>query len=100
MSTLTLDNLPDDLIAQLQKLASQNNQTINEQIINLLKQAIQKSEPPLNFLISPETDPTWEERRKAVPQLQLEINQRLEKRCAANIEWPDSTALLREDRDR
>ncbi|XWK85677.1 MAG: hypothetical protein U7127_15765 [Phormidium sp.] len=100
MATLTIENLPDDLMAQLQQLASQNNQTINEQIINLLKQAVQKPQPPLKFLISPETDPTWEERRKAVPKLQAEIDQRLEQRRAANVEWLDSTALIREDRDR
>lgn len=100
MATLSIENLPDDLMAQLQQLASQNNQTINEQIINLLKQAVQKPQPPLKFLISPETDPTWEERRKAVPKLQAEIDQRLEQRRAANVEWLDSTALLRDDRDR
>ncbi|MFB2835015.1 FitA-like ribbon-helix-helix domain-containing protein [Floridanema evergladense] len=100
MATLTIENLPEDLMAQLQQLASQNNQTINEQIINLLKQAVQKPQPPLKFLISPETDPTWEERRQAVPKLQAEIDQRLEKRRAANLEWLDSNALLREDRDR
>lgn len=100
MATLTIENLPDDLMAQLQQLASQNNQTINEQIINLLKQVVQKPQPPLKFLISPETDPTWEERRKAVPKLQAEIDQRLEQRRAANVEWLDSTALIREDRDR
>ncbi|MBE9224202.1 hypothetical protein IQ264_01780 [Phormidium sp. LEGE 05292] len=86
MATFTIENLPDDLIAQLQQLASQNNQTINEQIINLLKQAVQKPQPPLKFLISPETDPTWEERRKAVPKLQAEIDQRLEQRRASNVE--------------
>ncbi|NES18512.1 MAG: hypothetical protein F6K41_06190 [Symploca sp. SIO3E6] len=30
MATFTLDNLPDDLMAQIKQLASQNNQTINE----------------------------------------------------------------------
>ena len=100
MATLTLENLPDDLVAQIKQLATQNNQPLNEQVISLLIQALQKPQPPLNFLISPETDLTWEERRKAVPKLQAEIDQRLEQRRAANVEWPDSTALLREDRDR
>ncbi len=100
MATLTIDNLPDDLMAEIQQLATQNNQPLNEQVISLLKQALQKPQPPLKFLISPETDPTWEERRKAVPKLQAEIDQRLEQRRAANVEWLDSTALLREDRDR
>ncbi|MEW5858023.1 MAG: Arc family DNA-binding protein [Cyanobacteriota bacterium] len=102
MAILTIDNLPDDLLEQIQKLANQNHQPINEQVINLLKQALQKPQPPLKFLISPETDPTWEERCKATPQLLAEIEQRLEQRRVdnANVEWPDSTALLREDRDR
>ncbi|MBD1935864.1 Arc family DNA-binding protein [Microcoleus sp. FACHB-68] len=102
MAILTIDNLPDDLLEQIQKLANQNHQPINEQVINLLKQALQKPQPPLKFLVSPETDPTWEERCKATPQLLAEIEQRLEQRRVdnANVEWPDSTALLREDRDR
>jgi plasmid stability protein len=53
MATLTIDNLPDDLMAQLQQLATQNNQPLNEQVISLLKQALQKPQPPLKFLISP-----------------------------------------------
>lgn len=98
MATLTIENLPDDLIAQVQQLASQNNQTINEQIINLLKEAIQKPQPTLKFLNSPETDPTWEERCKAVPQILADIEQR-RKELPSDIEWLDSTALIREDRD-
>ncbi len=98
MAILTIENLPDDLMAQLQQLASQNHQTINEQIITLLKQVVQKPQPPLKFLISPETDPTWEERRKAVPQILAEIEGR-RKELPSDIEWLDSTALIREDRD-
>ncbi|MBW4681104.1 MAG: Arc family DNA-binding protein [Microcoleus vaginatus WJT46-NPBG5] len=102
MAILTIDNLPDELMEQIQQLANQNHQPINEQVINLLIQALQKPQPPLKFLISPETDPTWEERCKATPQILAEIEQRREQRHAdnANVEWLDSTALLREDRDR
>lgn len=99
MATLTIENLPDDLMAQLQQLASQNNQTINEQIINLLKEAIQKPQPPLKFLISPETDPTWEERRKAVPQLLANLDKR-RRLNPTDFGLPDSTELIREDRER
>lgn len=98
MAALTLENLPDDLMAQIQQLALQSNQPLNEQVISLLKQALQKPQPPLKFLISPETDHNWEERRQAVPRLQAEIDRRLEQRSAANVEWFDSTDLLREDR--
>ncbi|NET57729.1 MAG: hypothetical protein F6K47_16685 [Symploca sp. SIO2E6] len=99
MATLTLENLPDDLITEIQQLAKQNNQTINEQVINLLKQVLHKSQPPLKFLISPETDPTWEERRKATPQILADIDKRP---CLnpADFGLPDSTELLREDRER
>lgn len=99
MATLTIENLPDDLMAQLQQLASQNNQTINEQIINLLKQVVQKPQPPLKFLISPETDPTWEERRKAVPQLLADLDKR-RRLNPTDFGLPDSTELIREDRER
>lgn len=99
MATLTIENLPDDLMTQLQQLASQNNQTINEQIINLLKEAIQKPQPPLKFLISPETDPTWEERRKAVPQLLADLDKR-RRLNPTDFGLPDSTELIREDRER
>lgn len=99
MATITLENLPDDLMAQLKQLASQNNQTVNEQIINLLKQSVKKPQPRLKFLISPETDPTWEERRKAVPQILADIEQ-LRKELPSDIKWLDSTVLIREDRDR
>lgn len=99
MATLTIDNLPDDLMAQLQQLATQNNQPLNEQVISLLKQALQQPQPPLKFLISPETDPTWEERRKAVPQLLADIDKR-RRLNPADFGLPDSTELLREDRER
>ena len=98
MASLSIDNLPDELMEQIQQLANQNHQPINEQVINLLKQALQKPQPPLKFLISPETDPTWEERRKATPQLLAEIERR-RKQLPSDIEWLDSTALIREDRD-
>ncbi len=99
MATLTLENLPDDLMAQIQQLATQNNQPLNEQVISLLKQALQKPQPPLKFLISPENDPTWEERRKAVPQLLADIDKR-RRLNPADFGLPDSTELLREDRER
>lgn len=99
MATLTLENLPDYLMTQIQQLANQNNQTINEQIINLLKLAVQKPQPSLKFLISPETDPTWEERRKATPQILADIDKR-RRLNPTDFGLPDSTELLREDRER
>jgi plasmid stability protein len=75
MATIILENLLDELIEQIQQLAQQHNQSVNEQVISILKQAVQKPQTPLKFLISPETDPTWEERCKAVPKLQAQIDQ-------------------------
>ncbi|GFE67857.1 Arc family DNA-binding protein [Chroococcus sp. FPU101] len=103
MATLILENLPDELVEQIQQLAQKHDRSINEQVINILTQAVEKPQKPLNFLISPETDPTWEERRKAVPQLQAEIEQRRKQRRKQrqnDIQRLDSTELLREDRDR
>lgn len=99
MATLILDNLPDELLEQIEKLAQQHHQSINEQIINILKQAVEKPQKSLKFLISPETDPTWEERQKAVPQLQAEIDQR-RRLNPQDYNLLDSTDLIRKDRDR
>jgi plasmid stability protein len=99
MATLILENLPDELIEQIQQLAQQHNQSVNEQVIFILKQAVKKPQPPLKFLISPETDPTWEERRKAVPKLQAQIDQR-RRLNPKDYGLPDSTELIREDRER
>lgn len=100
MAKLNIENLPDDLIQQLKILAHQNHQTLNEQVINLLKQAIHKPQPPLKFLISPETDNTWEERRQAIPDVLAKIQARLEQRQKLSVQGLDSTMLLREDRNR
>lgn len=99
MATLILENLPDELVEQIEKLAQQHHQSINEQVIDILKKALQEPQKPLKFLISPETDPTWEERRKAVPQLQAQIDQR-RRLNPQDYNLPDSTDLLREDRER
>ena len=99
MTTLILENLPDELMEQIQQLARQQNQSINDQAICLLKQALQKTQTPLKFIISPETDPTWEERRKAVPQLQAQIDER-RRLNPRDYGLPDSTDLIREDRER
>ncbi|MGF1478530.1 MAG: hypothetical protein ACFB4I_03450 [Cyanophyceae cyanobacterium] len=98
MTRLILENLPDELMEQIQQLAKQKNQTINDQAISLLQQALQK-QTPLKFLISPETAPAWEERRQAVPQLQAQIDQR-RRLNPKKHGFLDSTNLIREDRER
>lgn len=98
MANLTLENLPEELIQEIEKLAQKHHQSVNEQIISLLKQSIQKPKTSLKFLVSPETDPTWEERRKATPQILREIEQLRLKRQSNKL--LNSTELIREDRDR
>jgi plasmid stability protein len=99
MATIILENLPDDLVEQIQQLAQKHNQSVNEQVISILKQAVQKKQTTLKFIISPETDPTWEERRKAVPKLQAQID-RGRRLNPLDYRLPDSTELIRDDRER
>jgi antitoxin FitA len=99
MASIHIDNVPDELMPLIQNLATQNNQTLEEQVIELLKQALQKPPKLLKFLISPETDSTWEERRKAVPKILEEIRTR-RRVNPTDFGLPDSTDLIRQDRER
>jgi plasmid stability protein len=99
MATLKIENLPDDLVEQLEQLADRNARTLDDLVVAILKRAVQQNRTDLKFFISPETDPTWFQRCKAVPQVLAEIEQRRKER-RTDVEWLDSKALLREDRDR
>ncbi|MHC5817608.1 MAG: FitA-like ribbon-helix-helix domain-containing protein [Nostoc sp.] len=88
MATLYVRNLPDDLYAKLQELAVSQHRSINAQVITLLEQALKT-----------ETQQTEDEKRKNVPKLLEEMRLRREQ-LPTDIEWPDSTAMIREDRDR
>lgn len=98
MATIFIYNFPEAFKKPIEGLASQHQRTVNEQIIAILQEGIKSQKPPLKFVVSPETDPTWEERRKAVPQLLAEIERR-RKELRTDIQWLDSTELIREDRD-
>ncbi len=91
MTTLQALDLPDALFARLSKLAEAQNISIDAQIITLLEKALPT-----------EAQQTEEERRKNVPQLLevLEESRRRREQLPTNIEWLDSTAMIREDRDR
>ena len=89
MATLHALNVPDELYEQLQELAKAENSSVDAQVITILQNALQKTKTQL----------TEEERRKNVPKLLEEIRLRRESR-QTDGEWPDSTALIREDRDR
>lgn len=98
MTTFTINNLPDDLYAQIQQLATQNNQSVVNQVIELLKQALQPYQTPKLINNLPETDATWEARCKIVPQLIADIEYRRQT-LPTDIAWLDSTTLIRADRD-
>ncbi|MBD6614965.1 hypothetical protein FNW02_03630 [Komarekiella sp. 'clone 1'] len=88
MATLHALDIPDELYEQLQQLAKAENSSIDAQVITILHNALQIK-----------TQPTEDERRKNVPKLLEEIRLRREQ-LPTDIEWPDSTALIREDRNR
>ena len=89
MATFHALNVPDELYEQLQELAKAENSSVDAQVITILQKALQKTKTQL----------TEDERRKNVPKLLEEIRLRRESR-QTDVEWPDSTALIREDRDR
>lgn len=88
MATLYVRNLPDDLYAKLQELAASQHRSINAQVITLLEQ-----------VLTTQAQETEEQKRQNIPKILEEIRQRRENR-PTDIEWLDSTAMIREDRDR
>lgn len=89
MATVHALNIPDELYEQLQELAKAENRSVDAQVITILQNALQKTKTQL----------TEDERRKNVPKLLEEMRLRREQ-LPTDIEWPDSTAMIREDRDR
>ncbi|MDZ7955086.1 MAG: hypothetical protein RMY64_10705 [Nostoc sp. DedQUE08] len=88
MATIHALNIPDELYEQLQHLAKAENNSIDAQVITILQNALQAK-----------TQPTEEERRKNVPKLLEEISRR-RRLNPADFGLPDSTELIREDRNR
>ncbi|MBD2510519.1 hypothetical protein H6G91_25130 [Nostoc muscorum FACHB-395] len=89
MATLNTLNIPDELYEQLQELAKAENSSVDAQVITILQNALQAK-----------TQPTEEERRKNVPKLLEEISRHRRRLNPADFGLPDSTELIREDRDR
>ena len=88
MATLHVRNVPDDLYARLQQLASSQNRSISAQLITLLESAL-----------PPETQQSQSGRPKSITEILAESR----RRCRVNpadFGLPDSTTLIREDRDR
>jgi antitoxin FitA len=84
MATLQLNNLPDDLLLRIRQLAEYHQVSLDEQVVQLLQQA---------------TSPPKLEEKPDILQL-LEAGQRQREQLSKEINWLDSTALIREDRDR
>ncbi|MFN6530552.1 hypothetical protein [Nostoc sp. ChiSLP03a] len=89
MATIHALNIPDELYEQLQHLAKAENNSIDAQVITILQNALQAK-----------TQPTEEERRKNVPKLLEEISRQRRRLNPADFGLPNSTELIREDRDR
>ena len=87
MATLHVRNVPDDLYARLQQLASSQNRSISAQLITLLKSAL-----------PPETQQSQSEKPKSITEILAQSRRR--RVNPADFGLPDSTTLIREDRDR
>ncbi len=89
MATLQIENIPEELYARLQELAAAENRSINAFAIAILEAEL-----------STETKPLSGKRKKSVTELLAEISRRRESRPANMGMILDSTALIREDRDK
>jgi plasmid stability protein len=89
MATLQIENLPDELYSRIQCLASENNFTLNEAVIHLLKQSFESDKVMINQ--AQESNPM------------SAILQRIRSRSRVNpsdFGLMDSTVLIQEDRNR
>ena len=88
MATLYVRNLPDDLYAKLQELAASEHRSINAQVITLLEQALKT-----------EVQQIEDQKRQDVLKV-LEESRQHRRVNPADFGLPDSTEMIREDRDR
>lgn len=88
MNNFNVITLPDQLYQQLQKLAESENDSIESQVVTLLQKALQEKQQQ-----------TETQRRQNVLKV-LEESRLLREQLPNDIEWPDSTEMIREDRDR
>jgi antitoxin FitA len=88
MNNLNVITLPDQLYQELQKLAESENDSIESQVVTLLQKALQEKQQQ-----------TETQRRQNVLKV-IEESRLLREQLPNDIEWPDSTEMIREDRDR
>ena len=88
MATISIPDFPDDLYARLEALAKANNLSVEAQIIILLEQAL-----------PPQTQQAKSETTKPITEILAESRRR-RRVNPSDFGLPDSTTLIREDRDR
>lgn len=89
MAILQIENLPDDLYSRIENLAAQENVSLNDAVIQLLKQALQ----PVR------TDIAQNQQLKPMAEVLTRIRRR-PRVNPVDFGLPDSTILIREDRSR
>jgi antitoxin FitA len=82
-------NIPDELHQRMQELAKAENSSVDAHVITILQKALETK-----------TQETEDERRKNVLQLLEESSNRRRRLNPADFGLPDSTKMIREDRDR
>ncbi|MBO1054719.1 MAG: hypothetical protein HEQ25_22865 [Dolichospermum sp. DET73] len=88
MNNFNVITLPDQLYQQLQKLAESENDSIESQVVTLLQKALQEKQQQ-----------TETQRRQNVLKV-LEESRNRRRLNPADFGLPDSTEMIREDRDR
>lgn len=88
MATLHVQNIPDDLYARLQQFAISQNRSISAQLITLLETAL-----------PPETQQFQSEKPESITEILAESRRR-RRVNPTDYGLPDSTTLIRDDRDR
>jgi metal-responsive CopG/Arc/MetJ family transcriptional regulator len=88
MNNLNVITLPDQLYQELQKLAESENDSIESQVVTLLQKALQEKQQQ-----------TETQHRQNVLKV-LEESRNRRRLNPADFGLPDSTEMIREDRDR
>jgi|GEM_PF-965249 len=88
MATLNAINIPDELYKKLEELAAKENRPISAQVVTLLEKALLSAE-------------NLDNKRQDVTKILKDIEENRRRREQFfESEIPDSTQLLREERDR
>ncbi|MFM6008272.1 MAG: hypothetical protein ACKPA7_30730, partial [Sphaerospermopsis kisseleviana] len=88
MNNLNTITLPDNLYKELQKLAEAENDSIESQVVALLQNALQTRRQQVEL-----------QNRENVLKV-LEESRLRREQLPKDVQWPDSTEMIREDRNR